>query len=164
MDDIVLPYAGVVYTPNDLWEFRLLFPKPRISYFLGTPNGVATWVYVQAEYHVEAYQVDTYPGRGQDRVQIADWRVVGGMRFEAGWLTTFVEAGYVFDRKVEFREGRDGLRCRRHLHRPCRLAVLVETGAPRSPCSAQGESAARRRFFVRGTAQHRCAASLTCAV
>ncbi len=104
VDDIVLPYAGVVYTPNDLWEFRLLFPKPRISYFLGTPNGVATWVYVQAEYHVEAYQVDTFPVGAQDRVQLADWRVVGGMRFEAGWLTTFVEAGYVFDRKVEFQK------------------------------------------------------------
>lgn len=102
VDDIILPYAGVVYRPNDLWEFRLLFPKPRISYFLGTPNGVATWVYVEAEYHVEAYQVDTFPVGAQDRVQIEDWRVVGGMRFEAGWLTTFIEAGYVFDRKVDF--------------------------------------------------------------
>jgi len=104
VDDIILPYAGVVYTPNDLWEFRLLFPKPRISYFLGTPNGVATWVYVQAEYHVEAYQVDTFPVGAKDRVQLQDWRVVGGMRFEAGWLTTFVEAGYVFDRRVEFEQ------------------------------------------------------------
>lgn len=102
VDNIILPYAGVVYTPNDLWEFRLLFPKPRVSYFLGTPNGVATWAYVGAEYHVEAYQVDAFPGARVDRVQIQDWRVVGGLRFEAGWLTSYIEAGWVFDRNVDF--------------------------------------------------------------
>jgi hypothetical protein len=108
VDQIVLPYAGVVWQPNDLWEFRLLFPKPRISYFMGTPGGVATWAYVEGEYHVEAFQVDTMPGGVVDRVQLADWRVVGGLRFEAGWLTSFIEAGWVFNRSVEFqRTGTD---------------------------------------------------------
>jgi hypothetical protein len=103
VDDIVLPYAGIVYTPNDYLEFRLLFPKPRVSLFLGTPNGVATWAYVQGEYHVESYEMELSPPGSRDQVQFSDWRVLGGLRMEAGWLTTFIEAGGVFGRQVEFR-------------------------------------------------------------
>lgn len=108
VDDILLPYAGIVYTPNDYLEFRLLFPKPRVSLFLGTPNGVATWAYVQGEYHVESYEMELSPPGSRDQVQFTDWRVLGGFRFESGWLTTFVEAGGVFGRAVEFRrQGED---------------------------------------------------------
>jgi hypothetical protein len=106
VDDIVLPYAGIVYTPNDYLEFRLLFPKPRVSLFLGTPNGVATWAYVQGEYHVESYEMELSPPGTRDQVQFSDWRLLGGFRFESGWLTTFIEAGGVFGREVKFR--RDG--------------------------------------------------------
>lgn len=108
VDDILLPYAGIVYTPNDYLEFRLLFPKPRVSLFLGTPNGVATWAYIQGEYHVESYEMELTPPGSRDQVQFTDWRLMGGFRFEAGWLTTFIEAGGVFNREVEFRRnGRD---------------------------------------------------------
>ena len=103
VDDILLPYAGIVYTPNDYLEFRLLFPKPRVSLFLGTPNGVATWAYIQGEYHVESYEMEMSPPGSRDQVQFTDWRLMGGFRFEAGWLTTFIEAGGVFGRDVEFR-------------------------------------------------------------
>ena len=104
VDNIILPYAGIVYTPNDYLEFRLLFPKPRISVFMGTPNGVATWAYVQGEYHVESYSMEFDPGSSRDKVQFTDWRVLGGFRFESGWLTTFVEAGGVFSRQVDFQK------------------------------------------------------------
>ncbi len=108
VDDIVLPYAGIVYTPNDYLEFRLIFPKPRVSLFLGTPNGVATWAYIQGEYHVESYEMELSPPGSRDKVQFTDWRVLGGFRFEAGWLTTFIEAGGIFGREVDFRRnGRD---------------------------------------------------------
>lgn len=101
-DDIFLPYAGLVYTPNDYWEFRLVFPNPRISYFLGTPYGVATWVYVGAEYHVEAYYIDLNFAGVDTRVQYSDWRLYGGMRWEAGQFVTYVEAGAAVARDVDF--------------------------------------------------------------
>ncbi|MBX3443182.1 MAG: hypothetical protein KF774_12320 [Planctomyces sp.] len=107
VDDLVLPYAGVVWTPNDYLEFRLLFPKPRVSLFLGTPNGVATWLYVSGEYHVESYQIEMSPPGYRDQVQLADWRIMGGARFETGWLTSFIEAGCVLGREVEFRRSTD---------------------------------------------------------
>ncbi|REJ86832.1 MAG: hypothetical protein DWQ34_26490 [Planctomycetota bacterium] len=102
VDNIVLPYAGVVYAPNDYWEFRLVFPKPRISYFLGTPYGVATWVYVGAEYNVEAYHIALSPPGVDTRVQVTDWRAYGGLRFEAGQYASFIEAGASLGREVEF--------------------------------------------------------------
>ena len=106
VDNIVLPYAGAVWTPNDYWEFRLLFPKPRISLFVGAPFGVPTWLYAAGEYHVEAYQVemDVAPARRSTRVQLEDWRVVGGARWEMGSVTGFLEAGVVFERDVDFRD------------------------------------------------------------
>jgi hypothetical protein len=102
VNDIILPYAGLVWIPNDIWEFRLVFPKPRITAFLGTPWGIPTWLYAQAEYHVEAYQVKPEQMPSETRVQFADWRAVGGMRWEMGWLTSFIEAGYIFDRQVKY--------------------------------------------------------------
>ncbi|RLS57057.1 MAG: hypothetical protein DWH91_05140 [Planctomycetota bacterium] len=101
VDSIILPYAGVVWTPNDYWEFRLLFPKPRVTVFLGAPNGVPTWLYASGEYHVEAYEVNSLVG-GSSKVQFSDWRLMGGLRWETPRVTTFIEAGYIFDRKVDF--------------------------------------------------------------
>jgi hypothetical protein len=102
VDDIILPYAGFIYTPNDYWEFRLVFPQPRISFFLGTPFAVPMWAYVGAEYHVEAYQVDVAFTGVTTRVQYEDWRVFGGLRFETGALTSFIEVGGALAREVEF--------------------------------------------------------------
>jgi len=100
-DDIVLPYAGAVWTPGPYWEFRLIFPKPRISLFMGTPFGVATWLYAEAEYHVESYEVTPKVNIGTDlKFQSKDWRVVGGLRWETGSVSTFAEAGWVFDREL----------------------------------------------------------------
>lgn len=108
VDSMVIPYAGAVWTPNDFWEFRLLFPESQISTFLGTPYGIATWAYLKGEYHVEAYQVDVEPtpaGTITSQVQVEDWRLMGGLKWEAGWLTSFAELGWVFGRSVEFDKG-----------------------------------------------------------
>ncbi|MCA9080492.1 MAG: hypothetical protein KDA58_08030 [Planctomycetaceae bacterium] len=100
-DDIVIPYAGVIWNPDQFWEFQLIFPKPKVSVFLGTPLGIATWLYATGEYHVEAYEMQPAPGLGSTRVQFEDWRVLGGLKWDAGWLQSFAEAGYVFGRDVE---------------------------------------------------------------
>jgi hypothetical protein len=101
VDDMVIPYAGVVWTPNEYWEFRLLFPKPRVSLFLGTPAGIPTWLYASGEYHVEVYELNVQPINRSTQVQFEDWRIVGGARFETGSVTTFIEAGWVFEREID---------------------------------------------------------------
>ncbi len=103
VDKIILPYGGLVWTPNDYWEFRLIFPKPRITAFIGAPLGVPTWLYASGEYHVEAYEVNTLAGANSNAlVQFSDIRAMGGIRWETPRVTTFLEAGYIFDRKVKF--------------------------------------------------------------
>ena len=106
VDDIFLPYAGAVWTPNDYFEARLLFPKARLEWFLGTPYGVPTWLYTTAEYHVESFEISLESPSpatpSQTAMQIEDYRVMGGVRWETGWLETFLEAGVVFERDVEF--------------------------------------------------------------
>lgn len=103
VDKIILPYAGVVWNPNDLWEFRLLFPKSRISYFVGNVGGAAHWLYATGEYHVESYQIEQPGVGGNQQVQFQDWRVALGLRSDHVWYDKFVEVGYVFGRNVDFK-------------------------------------------------------------
>ena len=102
VDNIILPYAGVVWNPNDLWELRLLFPKTRISYFLGTVNGGAHWIYASGEYHVESYQINQPGVSAQQQVQIQDWRLALGLRSDHSTYDKFIEVGYVLGRNVDF--------------------------------------------------------------
>jgi len=103
VDSIILPYGGLVWNPNDYWEFRLVFPKPRVTAFIGAPLGIPTWLYASAEYHVEAYEVNSLAGvNNTDLVQFSDWRAMGGIRWETPRVTSFIEAGYIFDRRVKF--------------------------------------------------------------
>ena len=106
VDDIVIPYAGVVWTPNDAWELRLMFPKTRVSYFLGDLVGTAAWAYFGLEYNVEAYQINLLGPTGQDeKIQLRDYRATFGLRGEYRGLVGFVEVGWVFAREAEFLHG-----------------------------------------------------------
>lgn len=97
----VLPYAGVVYTPNEYVEIRALFPRADASLFIGTPWGVPQWLYIAGEYHMEAYEIER-AAAVQDQFEIQDWRAVLGIRSEHAGMTSFLEGGWVFDRNAEF--------------------------------------------------------------
>ena len=101
VDKMILPNAGVVWNPNDRTELRLLFPKSRISYFLGNFGDAAHWLYATGEYHVESYQVST-PGSSANQVQIRDWRFGIGLRSDHSWYDKYVEVGYVIGRQATF--------------------------------------------------------------
>ncbi len=103
--DRVIPYVGVVWTPDDRWEFRVLFPESRISYFLGNVMGVEdVWLYASGEYHIESYQIHTTtPPAGKDQIELQDWRALIGVRKSTPWIAGFFEAGWVFDRHVNMR-------------------------------------------------------------
>jgi hypothetical protein len=104
VDTIVLPYAGIVWIPEPRWELRLLFPEARASYYLGRSfiSQDRTWLYATAEYHVEAYEIGLEPAGTTDQIQISDWRALLGLRFDSGRYQKFVEAGWVFEREVEY--------------------------------------------------------------
>jgi hypothetical protein len=100
--DRFIPHVGVVWTPDDRWEFRLLFPKSRISVLLGDWGYGGVWLYGSAEYNVEAYQVGVTDFNRKDRMEISDYRFLMGLRTDNGSVSSFVEGGWIVDRQVNF--------------------------------------------------------------
>ena len=63
------------------------------------------WLYVSGEYHVEAYEIEVErrpAAIAQDKIELEDWRVVLGLRSSCGRYTSFLEAGWIFGRKVDY--------------------------------------------------------------
>lgn len=110
VNDRILPYSGVVWTPTDRTEFRLMFPESRISHYIGNYFSDDKWIYASAGFHVEAYEVEIQrPGSEYgEKIEISDWRAVIGLRSENDYLSTFIEGGIVFDRQVDFLRGTPG--------------------------------------------------------
>ena len=107
--NIIVPHAGIVWTPDERVILQLMAPKSRISYQLGTCGETATWAYGSIEYDVEAYQISlTSPSGRDEKIQLDDYRAVFGIRSEGTSLTGFVEAGWVFNRHVKFLHGTPG--------------------------------------------------------
>ena len=70
----------------------------------------ATWFYWRGEYHIEAYDVQLGRGGSNDQVEISDLRSLFGFRTEGGNGTSaFIEAGWVFDRDMDFKTTRPNL-------------------------------------------------------
>lgn len=104
-DDVVIPYAGLILMPTDRWELRLLFPKARISYFLGNFGGGNHWIYVTGEYRVESYQIEIPTIVDRSQIQYEDWRLALGIRSDHGFFDKYLEVAWVLGRNVEFRRG-----------------------------------------------------------
>ncbi len=100
VDDRIIPYVGLVYR-DDYWEWRIMYPETTISLFLGNEALGSKWVYMRAEYHVEAYDVRTARG-GSDQVELEDYRLMFGFRMDGGMSSWFTEAGWVFDRNINY--------------------------------------------------------------
>jgi Domain of unknown function (DUF6268) len=103
----ILPIAGFVYTPNDDYEYNLVFPVPKISRRLpwsDAPGRDERWAYVGGEFGGGKWAVRQADGT-TDRLDITDWRVfLGYERRIIGGLSRNVELGYVFLRKLEYQD------------------------------------------------------------
>jgi hypothetical protein len=103
VNDRIIPWAGLIYR-DDYWEWQLMYPEAKVSLFLGNEAYWSKWVYVRAEYHVEAYGVNrTFAGTAaDDQIELADKRLLLGLKMDAGMYSWIIEGGWVFDRDVEF--------------------------------------------------------------
>lgn len=103
VDVLVVPHVGAIWTPNSRWELRLLYPRSRISYYLGRRGKTDFWLYGVAEYTAEAWQANIGdPTIVADRIQLTDDRVTIGLRWDTGRHSIFVEGGIVFNRQAKF--------------------------------------------------------------
>ncbi|WP_417379256.1 hypothetical protein [Gimesia sp.] len=103
--DYVIPYAGVVWTPNDLWEVRAMFPKSRVSRFMGNVGDKSVWLYGTFEYDIEAFEVERAGVNGRDQVEFKDYVMMLGIRGDNGCMSLFLEAGGILKREADFRRG-----------------------------------------------------------
>jgi hypothetical protein len=103
VDTLIVPHAGAIWTPNDSLEIRALFPKSRVSYFVGKLRNADFWLYGQYEFKSESWQteIESAP-EYSDRSQFTDQRLTVGLRWDTGRYVLYTEAGYVFDRQVKF--------------------------------------------------------------
>jgi hypothetical protein len=103
----ILPVFGFIYTPNDDYEYNLVFPVPKISRRLPwseSPGLDERWAYIGGEFGGGKWAVRQTDGT-TDRLDITDWRVfIGIERKIVGGLSRHVELGYVFLRKLEYQE------------------------------------------------------------
>jgi len=99
--DRVIPYAGLIFKPDAIWEWQLMFPESRISVFMGNYGGNSSWMYAKAEYHVEAYDLAIAPSV-RDQVEFEGYRLMMGFRSETLQYSSFIEAGWIFSRATRF--------------------------------------------------------------
>lgn len=102
VNNLIVPHVGVIYKPDNLWEFRLLIPQGRVSRYIGDFWWGSHWLYLAWEFHVDSFQVNT-PGDRRNQMQYEDYRLTFGMRSDHRGFTKYIEAGYVFGRNVDFR-------------------------------------------------------------
>jgi hypothetical protein len=104
VDDVIIPHAGVVITPNDVWELRLTFPKARVSRFVGYFWGGHHWLYLSHEYNVESYQIDlaSIGSTPNNQIQYEDYRLALGLRSDHVNFEKFIEVAWLYDRNFEF--------------------------------------------------------------
>lgn len=110
VDDRIIPWAGLIYR-DDYWEWQLMYPEARISVFLGNEAYWAKWAYVRAEYHVEAYGIESSFNGGavaETQFEVEDYRVLGGFKMDAGYYNWFIEGGWIFNREVKFANATPG--------------------------------------------------------
>jgi hypothetical protein len=103
----LIPIGGIIWTPNADVKFDLIFPHPkilrRVYYWSDAQNeNVQDWVYVAAEFNGDAWAIRGVDGLA-DQVVISDYRLVLGIeRRITGGLSSRVEVGYVFGRRIKF--------------------------------------------------------------
>jgi hypothetical protein len=103
----VIPIGGVIWTPSDDVKFDLIFPHPKIScrnYWLGNDGQqVQDWLYMAVEFTGDQWAIRRSDGR-DDQVVLSDYRLILGMEHKVlGGVSSRLEIGYVFGRRIEYR-------------------------------------------------------------
>lgn len=110
VDIKILPVAGVIWRPNQFTNLELVFPYPRLSVYAATLGNTDVWWTFGAEYGGTSLTVERVSGLSE-RVDYNDYRFFGGIQWynRATTLKGFVEAGWAFERELEYAKSDDDL-------------------------------------------------------
>ncbi len=102
-DITALPAVGLLWTPTPQWSIDLQFPQPKVSYRVAKNGAVSeSWVYLSGGFGGNTWAVTRNSG-ATDELTLSDLRMMVGFEKiiadNRGW---FAEAGWVFDRQLEY--------------------------------------------------------------
>ena len=100
----LLPAGGLILTPGNETRLELYFPRPRISRRVGTDADTEQWLYLSGEYGGGSWAIERVTGL-KDVVTSSDLRLMLGVETKTADRDSFIEFGYIFDRKLEYRSG-----------------------------------------------------------
>lgn len=102
----ILPSGGVIWTPNDQWEFQLLFPNPRITYRPAGGSLRDMTVFLRGEYGGGSWTVSHLEG-GAEPTDYNDYRILLGMDWKGRAKGQgFFELGISFARELYIADSR----------------------------------------------------------
>ncbi len=104
----ILPAVGLIWKPYDEAVVELMFPRPRFAHQIDVPwgarEGVEHWIYLAGEFGGGTWAIQR-ADRTDDVVTYRDFRVIlGTERKVLGGLDTWLEAAYLFGRRLEYRD------------------------------------------------------------
>lgn len=105
----LLPAGGILWQPNPETRFDLFFPEPKLAHYLATVGTMDAWWYVGGYYGGGSWTVKRTSGANES-IDINDLRLVLGLEWgrneqmREGRRVAFLEAGYVFQRELLFKE------------------------------------------------------------
>jgi len=92
----MLPTVGIVWTPDDNWVLRLVFPNPKISRRLWTGPQADWWGYINMDYSGGSWDIKPY-----GLTDYNDIRLGLGLEYGArGRMGGYFEFGGSFDREL----------------------------------------------------------------
>jgi hypothetical protein len=103
----ILPAGGLLWQPNPNVRWDIFFPEPKLSSYLTTIGKTDWWWYINGYYGGGSWTIQRDDGTS-DRIDIDDIRVMAGFEWgqnellRTGRRIGFVEAGYVFNRKITY--------------------------------------------------------------
>ena len=99
----VLPAMGLLWTPSPRWKYDIQFPSPKISYRLAKSGcDHETWGYLGGVFGGNTWAVKR-TGGVSDELTLSDLRLVFGLEhLQPQNRSVFVEAGYIFNRSIEY--------------------------------------------------------------
>ena len=105
-DLIALPLGGIRWRPADNLELDLMFPRPRAAWRMEIDeSGEERWFYVSGALGGNSWAFER-KGGPDDRVGYRDLRLLIGCETrEVDGTRQVIEAGYVFDRQLDFDRG-----------------------------------------------------------
>ncbi|MGC4003082.1 MAG: hypothetical protein QM811_08075 [Pirellulales bacterium] len=115
----LLPAGGLIWDPSEDRHWEIFFPRPKFAQRLSTVGNYDMWLYLAGEYGGGAWTFthsNEFPFVGDaDSYDYNDLRAMLGVEFlpdVKNGRSGFIEAGFVFKRKLVYVDSANPCRCR----------------------------------------------------